>query len=440
MRPSRLVLFSLPLATVAVIVFALFVVGAPRAYHGVRVYGGPTEGASRLSLRLSAVERYMEVEAPARVGELAIEARLDDGRKASARVPSDELGTAVVTLDLGGPVRGPVAMSVTSEHGLLARGSLSLAPEQWMERVRERGGVLPGQGSGALSIRVFPARGAFAIPFGDPLSIEVSRAGGPVVGARVSVEVEGVTLAGEPSPTDARGHTSAMLAPVDHIASLTVKAVTDGGESGTFTGAIPIAVGALRASRQEGQLRVECAIEREMAYFAVITERERLAGGRVAMSPTGRGGSVGLAELPALPPGPVWAVVSGEPELDSASTVGWPIGELGDGEPPKTRAVPDRLLLDGLTLGFATETARRGQARHVALGFTLLAGLLAAALLVREGQRSASELDEHLRAAGAEPAERQEQAKRRWLGLVVAVLCVGMGFAVLLLVAMYRMG
>jgi hypothetical protein len=43
-------------------------------------------------------------------------------------------------------------------------------------------------------------------------------------------------------------------------------------------------------------------------------------------------------------------------------------------------------------------------------------------------------------AAGADPVERQEQAKERWLGLVVAVLCVAMGFSVLLLVALYRMG
>ncbi|MBI3200413.1 MAG: hypothetical protein HYZ29_02650 [Myxococcales bacterium] len=440
MRLGRLVLYSLPLSTVVVIAFALFVVGAPRAYHGVRLHGGPTEGASRLSLRLSAVERYTEVEAPARLDDLVVTARLEDGRAASARVATDELGTANVALDLGGPIRGPVAVGVTSARGVLARGNLSLAPERWLERLRERGGVLPGQSSGALVVRAVPARGAFAIPFGDPLSIEVSRAGGPVVGARVSVELEGATLAGDARPTDARGRTSVTLAPVDHIASVILRAATDAGETGTFTGALPIAVGALRATRQDDQLRVDCAIERELAYFAVITERERLLGGVVTLSPNGRGGSVGLAPLPPLPPGPVWAVVSGEPELDSASTVGWPIAGPSDGEPPKARAVPDRLLLDGLTLGFAAETKRRQEARHVALGFTLLAGLLAAALLVREGQRSACELDEHLKAAGAEPSQRQEQAKKRWLGLIVAVLCVGMGFAVLLLVAMYRMG
>lgn len=440
MRPSRLLLLALPLATVAVIVFAIFVAGGPRAYHGVRVFGGPTEGASRLSLRLSAVERFMEIEAPSRGGEITVEARFGEGRSTTARATPDEMGNACVVLETGSTIRGPVALTVTSSLGVLAKGTLSLAPEQWAARAREQGGWLRGRQAGALTIRAAPTRGAFAIPFPDQLRVEIERAGGPVVGARISVEVEGATVVGNPAPTDARGRSTLTLAPIDHIVSLTLTAMTEAGEKGTFTGFVPISVGALRAAEQDGQLRVESAVERDVSYFAVISASERLAGGVVAMSPNGRGGSVGLAPLPPLPPVPLWAVVSGEPELDSASTVGWPLREPAEGELARTRAVPDQLLLDGLTLGFGAETARRQKARWVALGFTLLAALLAAALLVREGQRSASELDRHLLAAGADPVERREQAKERWLGLVVAVLCVAMGFSVLLLVALYRMG
>lgn len=439
MRGSRLVLYSLPLVTVLVIAFALFVVGAPRPYVGARVYGGPTEAASRLSLRLALVERFVEVEQPARVGEVEVRASLTDGRTASARVTPDEMGAASVSLDLGAPIRGPVSLSVTGSPGLLAKGEVAFGATEWLARKRERGGWLEGQKRGALGIRVAPGRGAFAVPFSEPLLIEV--AGPP--GAKVVVESDGADVTSPAKPTDASGRTGVSLAPRDHIVSVTVKASNDLGETGEWTGFVPVAVGALRATREDRTLRVECAVEREVAYFALISESERLAGGAVALSPNLRGGSVGVVPLPPLPKGRLWAVVSGEPELDTASTVGWPLDATSgplDAEPPLARAVPDRLHLDGLGLGFAADAARRQKAKNLAVGFTLLAVLLAAALLVREGRRSARELDEHLRASGADGGGQHESAASRWLGLAVAILCVAMGFAVVLLVAMYRMG
>ncbi|MBK9001811.1 MAG: hypothetical protein IPM35_39315 [Myxococcales bacterium] len=440
MRGSRLVLFSLPLITVVVIAFALFVVGAPRPYVGARVYGGPTEGASRLSLRLALVERFVEIEGPAKTGEVSIEAAFADGRRASARATPDDMGVAGVTLDAGAPIRGPVILTVTGRDGLLAHGSVSLSAAEWAARAVERGGFLSGQKSGALVIRVAPARGAIAVPFPEALVIEVRGPAGAERGAEVVVEADGADVTRAPRPTDASGRTSVTLAPRTHLVSLTVKASNAAGATGDFTGFVPVTAGALRATVQDGQLRVESPIERDVAYYSLISETERLSGGALALSPDQRGGSVGLVALPPLPSGRLWAVVSSEPELDTASTVGWPLVPQSplDAEPPRARAVPDRMHLDGLRLGFAKDAERRQKARYLALGFTLLAGLLAAALLVREGRRSARELDAHLREAGADAGERTELAPSRWLGVVVAILCVGMGFSVVLLVAMYR--
>ncbi|MCE7894372.1 MAG: hypothetical protein DYH12_32510, partial [Sorangiineae bacterium PRO1] len=343
MRGSRLVLFSLPLITVFVIAFALFVVGAPRPYVGARVYGGPTEGASRLSLRLALVERFVEIEGPARTGEVSVEALLADGRRASARATPDEMGVASVTLDAGAPIRGPVTLTVTGRDGLLAHGSVSLSGADWAARAVERGGFFAGQKSGALGIRVAPARGAIAVPFPEALVIEVRGPAGAERGAEVVVEADGADVTQAPRPTDASGRTSVTLAPRTHLVSLTVKASNAAGAAGDFTGFVPVTAGALRATLQEGQLRVESPIERDVAYYSLISETERLSGGAVALSPDQRGASVGLVALPPLPPGRLWAVVSGEPELDTASTVGWPIGAPSplDAEPPRARAVPD---------------------------------------------------------------------------------------------------
>ncbi|MBK7584278.1 MAG: hypothetical protein IPI67_29255 [Myxococcales bacterium] len=443
MRGSRVVLLSLPLITVAVIAFALFVVGAPRPYFGARVFGGSTEGATRLALRVSVVERYLAIESPANIGEVTIEAELADGRRVRAVATPDELGMASVALEPPGAVHGPVKLRVLGRSGLLAQGTVQLSQEEWAKGARERGGFLNGQLSGTLVIRAAPGRGAFAVPFTDPLWVEVSGPSGARSGVRLVLEADGADVVRLPDPTDAQGRSVVNLTPRDHIVSLTIKATEPGGEAGEWSGQIPVAVGALRASLEGRKLRIESAIERDVAYFAIVSEQQRLLGGLLPMAADQRGGSIAVTELPELPSGPLWAVVSGEPELDSASTVGWPVrapqGPLA-AEPPRARAVPDRLLVDGMGLGFAADVARRSKARFVALGFTLLAAALAALLLVLEGRRSARVLDLHLEEAGIGDGERRSFQSSRWLGVVVALVCVSMGFAVALLVAMYRIG
>ena len=447
---SRLVLTSLPVVTVAVIAFALFVVGAPRPYYGARVYGGPTEGVSALSLRLAVVERFVEVEAPAELGPISVSVRA--GNASSKReVTLDPGGMAAVTLELGREAgMAEIEVSAPGPAGralVLAAGHAELSVGEWRARERLRGGWLKGSLKGNASIRVAPARGAFAVPFVDPLWIDVYGAAGPVAGVTLGIEPDGFDLVGGSGTwtTDAAGRVTVQIAPRDHVAWLKVSAKNGAGIDAEWSGPIPVAAGALHATREGSNLRIESAIERDVAYWALESERERMAGGPVRMTSTGRGGAVALIELPVLGKPPLWGVVSGEPELDSASTVGWPLGSSTDPlavDPPLARSVPDRLLVDGLLLGFRADAERRQRARHLALGFTLLAGLLAAVLLVREGRRSAAQLDAHLRRAGAsdDEADAIAQKKSRWLGVVVALLCIGMGFLVVLLVALHRIG
>jgi hypothetical protein len=432
---------------VAVLAYALFVVGAPRPYLGARVFGGTTEGVRRLSLRVAVVRRFVEVEEPASLAKIEIAAE-GAGRR---EVVLDERGMGVAELDLGGaPGRARLSVTTRDAQGtlLLADGIAELPLGEWRARARLRGGWLQGSVHGNALMRVGPGRGAFAVPFADPLWIEVRAASGPVASATVVLEPDGFDLVDGASPviTDVEGRAIVRIAPRDHVAWLKASATGPGGIAVEWSGPIPVTAGALHASLQDDQLRIESAIERDVAYWALQSDRARLAGGPVALSPTGRGGAVALVRLPPDARAPeLWAVVSGEPELDSASTVGWPLapGGLAPGpDPPLARAVPDRLLVDGLLLGYRADAARRHRARQLALGFTLLSALLAGALLVAEGRRAAARHDAHLRAAGATPndADAIAQRKSRWFMAVVALLCVAMGFIVVLLVALHRIG
>lgn len=438
---GKLALYSLPLVTTAVIAFAVFGVGAPRPYLGARVYGGPTRGASELSFRIAFIERFVEIEEPHPLDSGSFEVRLADGRRFTLPVKSDPQAGFTGTLAMGGPVGGPITVEVRGPTGLLASGEVDVAVESWRARTREFGGPLKGSERGELRVSVTPGRGAFAVPFVDPLFVDVTAGGERVAGATVAVEADGAEVSQKPVPTDSRGRSSVRIAPQGHVVSLTVS-VTRGSETGTWSGLLPVVAGALHAERDGRMLRVESPVEREFGYFALVAERSRLAGGVVPLTPTGRGGSAGTVELPALPEQPLWAVVSSEPELDSASTVGWPVsvGGASANEAPVARAVSDVLWLDGLSLGYRADLARRHKAQRLAWVFTLLAVALAAVLLVRESRRSARALDRHLQEAGAGEPLRDAMKHGRWLTLALALLCVGMGFAVSLLVALYRIG
>jgi len=454
LKSAKLALYALPLVTVAVIAFAIFVAGAPRAYTGARVYGGPTDGVSTLSLRVAVVERFAEVEEPADVGDLAVELELGDGRRAAAPGHTDARGMAAVQVAIpGAPPSGPIRLRVSVPRGrgrtvTLADSRVELGVAEWASRAREIGGWLQGSRKGALSVRVAPGRGALAVPFVSPLWIEVRDPKGPVARASLRFETDGVVRSNPDAPveTDAMGRASIRVAPREHAVALRVVAKTEAGAEGEWYGSLPVVAGAIEATLTDAGLRIESPIERDVAYLALLAPTSRVAGGPVALEADGRGHSVALVPLPPLPPGPIWAVVSGEPELDSGSTVGWPLRvpalDAPSSSPPVARSVPDRLLADGLGIGFAEEARRRARARHLALGFSALAALLAVVLLLREGRRAAHVLDEHLREAGAEAevADAIAQRKSRWIGALIALLCIAMGFAIVALVALYRIG
>jgi hypothetical protein len=448
-RAANIALYVLPFATAAVVSYALFVAGAPRPYAGARLYGGPTEDAARLSWRLAVVERYRGVEGPLApdAGEFSVEAQFDDGSSARWTGKVDALGMAGVTIEPPTKrVRAPVRVRVSRGPETVAEGAVWLPVAQWLERAERHGGWLDVPSKGELSLRVAVARGALAVPFAEPVWIEVRREGKALAGAKLHVESEGLNLV-QPSAkdalidTDTAGRAAIVVAPLEHNVALSVVA-EHGGARGEWYSRLPVVPGAFSATLQDGRLRIESPIVRERAFFALITERARLAGGPVLLEPDGRGGAVQLVDVGPLPDEQIWAEVSSEPELASTATVGWPlrVSRAPLGDPAHTFQVPDRLLLDGLGVGTRAESARRSQARAIAAGFTILALVLASLIVIVRTRRADSRLRAHLEAAGEEAASRDLIAqKRAGARIALAVLCIALGFAVIAMVALYRL-
>jgi hypothetical protein len=451
---------SVPVLTVAAVAAALLVVGTLHPQLAARLYGGPTEGASVLAFRLEVVERTGDFEAAAAIGAVRIEVELSDGRRDSWQGWVDAGGMAAVRLEpRGGPVTGPVLVRVTSPHVRhdLARGRVHLSPDEWRRAAVWRGGWLNGQQAGELRVSVAPGRGVLAVPFVEPLLVEVREADSAVAGALVQFLPEGLDLHlprdRRALRTNASGRVVVRVAPREAVCALRVTATHPSGKQGQWYARLPVVQGALHARLRQGRLEVAAAIVREAAYFAVISERQRWAGGPVLLVPDGEGGAVGQIALPRLPSESLWAVVSTEPDLASASVLGWPllvgwtdqsgVDALMARGPRRSLTVSDRLLLDGAAYLAAREARRQARALRLCVGLVAGALALLALWVVEQYRRSRNRLHRHLEGIGA-PLEVTARVAGPRLSmlfrLLMALGCVALYFVLLALWLLYRPG
>jgi hypothetical protein len=433
---SRAWSLALPVVTVLVVVYALLVAGAPRPTVAARVYGGPTEGRTRLSLRIETVQREGENESPFLGAPLSVRARASSGESVNLTVPRADRGVADVDLSFNRPIQGPVQLELHAASGaLLARGELLLASARWTAHARRRGGWIQGRHDGGLSLSVAPERGAFVVGFADSLLIRVERSGVAVQGAKLACSADGAQLGSEPPlSTDARGRARLSFAASELNPTLRVEASTSDGLSGLIETRIPVVPGGFHAVSTPSGLRVEVAVPRAEAFFSVVSDNGRVAGGVLGLHSNGRGGSLGMVQLPPLPQ-PAWLVVSSELDLNSAAAIGWPLD--AGAEPAQTFDVADQLLLDGLPAAFQTEQERRSRVRWLCATFIALAFLLSVALLVLRVRAADRDISQHLR-AGLDAELVLRIAPRRLLPLVVALLTIGLGFVGLGLIVLAR--
>lgn len=431
----RILLYGLPLVTVVIVALALVTAGAPRPYRVARLWGGPTDGAA-LSLRVEVFEMVEDrgggvQERPLSGGTVRVHVARP-GFEGAHPVTLDAEGGGDAHFDVA-PGGGRTEVDVEQAGVTLARGAMGLSTERWAGAARRRGGFAQAS-AGGFDVSVAPTRGALAVPFEEELVAEVRRGAAPVSGAAVDLRANGARVSPARVTTDADGRTRFRLKPEEHTVTVTL-AVTDVGGSGEASFGLGVVPGALRASLDGHTLVVESPVPREVAYFALVTERERLLGGRLTLTPDRQGGSVARFELPpALHP--THAVVASDRDLRSPSSVGWPLAPTAT--PALTFDAVEALLLDGRPRAALHEKLRRDRVRWVTAAFCAVALLIELALLVALTRSSDKDLDAHLARSGVAGEEAQRLAPKRSPAVIIALALVALGFLVIALAGVLR--
>lgn len=432
----RLFLYGLPVVTVVIVALALVTAGGPRPYRVARLWGGPTDGVA-LSLRVEVFEMVGDrgggvQERPVSGGVVRVHVQRP-GFEGAHPVTLDTEGGGEARFEVS-PGGGRAEVDVEQAGVTLARGAIGLATERWAGAARRRGGFVDAA-AGGFDVKVAPARGALAVPFEEELVAEVRRGAAPVSGAAIDLRATGGKVQPRAVTTDADGRVRFRLTPEEHTLSVSL-AVKDAGGSADASFGLGVVPGAFRARLDGRTLVVESPVPREVAYFALVTERERLLAGRLALTSDQKGGSFARFELP---PGvqPTHAVVASDRDLRSPSSVGWPLAPAV--VPARTFDAVEALLLDGRPRAALREKLRRDRIRWVTAAFCAAALLIELALLVGLTRTSDKNLDAHLARSGVAGEEAQKLAPKRSPTVVIALALVALGFLVVALAGILRL-
>jgi hypothetical protein len=433
-------LFATPISAVAVVLLGV-VSGGVRPIRSARVYSGPTQGITELSLRVELGLRDRVIEVPIANESFGVVVVEGGRRVASARGRTDELGSAEVRLRLPRPRDSALELWVEPagpDRPPLARGLVLGTRAAFRAAATRRGGFQSGRRSGELELAVAPAHGALLIAQGaldDELVIQAQRAGVPVADARIEATLEGAEPVASQLTTDASGLARLKIrpsAPQLRIA-LTGTAV---GVGGTLTARLDVVQGAIRATRHDDELRLESSGAATTAFLGFFDENQRYLGLRAALhvSPDGRL----LGELPwpaELTAAPLWVVSSSQADLASPSAVGWPVSGVLTPD-PRTFDAREMLLLDGAPLARTREERRARRVRLVTAAYASAALVLTLWLFVRRVRDAERDIERHLSRSGIDLAQGVVPARKGWP--VLAAACIGLGFVVLVVFALLK--
>lgn len=439
---GRFLLFGTPITAVLVVLLGV-VSGGVRAFRSARVYSGPTQGITDLSLRVELGLRDRVVEVP--ISGESFEVVVVEGgqRVASARGRSDELGSAEVMIHLPRPRDSALELRVEAigpGQAPLARGLVLGKRDHFLAAAARRGGFQSGRRGGDLELSVAPAQGVLVIAQGaleDELVVRVERGGVAVPGARLRATLEGAEPAETEATTDASGLSRLKLRPREQQVRLSLTASAEGIGEGTLSTRLDVVQGAIRATRRGDRLLLESSGAASAAFLGFFDERQRYTGLHATLAPAPDGRM--FAELP-WPPGlsvsPLWVIVSSQADLNSPSAVGWPIGEALP-PAPQTFDARELLLLDGAPRARLREERRARRIRLVTAAYGSMALLLTIVLFVRRVRHAERDIERHLRSSGLEPGLDSLVPPRKGVGLLAAA-CIGLGFVVLVVFALLK--
>ncbi|MGC4091662.1 MAG: DEAD/DEAH box helicase [Polyangiaceae bacterium] len=419
-----------PLVTLLLVAYLVFVVGAPRPLLSMRLSGGPTDSLARFTgvLELQSSDGRLP-------RDLEISARALSGQVARATSTVDADGRSELELDFAGP---PLAfdLSVADAGRELGHAKVELRRERWLGKATRRGGFF-GVSQGDLALSVAAARGVFAVPFPGKLLVRVQRGGEPVAGAQLTLQVEGASPSSLRGTSDAQGLASFELTPREHVVTLTLRAEAQ-ASSGTLSVSLPMAPGAMLAERRGDSLTLRSPIPETSAYVTLLSEAGRLRSQRVALQASGDASVSEPISLAGLPSGPLWARVENEPGGAGAAVVGWPLFE-SEPVPAKTLDVRDPWLFDTAQSAHDHERTRRRQV----LGWSLVVGLLGAfvsiGVVLARAQKTGRALEAHLASQLGEGSVQSVAPRPRTRSLVYMVL-IALGFLLLAAVFAVRLG
>lgn len=415
----------LPLATLVVVAYLVFVVGAPRSVVALRLLGGPTDELARFSALLLC-ERDGS---PCGAEKLELSARATSGQTARTGAAFDEDGLAEVALDFAAPPRA-FELSISRDGEELAKGRVELSGARWRSKVVRRGGFHGGAAAGELSLSIAPARGVFAVPYTSPLFVRAP------VGAAFDLRAEGARIKPTHAVAGENGLVRVDLTPLEHVVTVQVKA-TAGTQSGSLSATVPVAAGALMARWDEKGIVVSSPVPRDVAYLAVLSESGRVAGFRVKLHPSAEGAESDLVPLEHAPSGQLWARAASDPFASGTSMIGWPLFE-SDSEPETTFDVRDVTLLDSGAGATARERARRRGVLAWALVVGLCGALASILSVLARARRSNRLLEAHLDGALG-PGGAELVAPRARTRSLFGMVLIALGFLVVAALLAWRL-
>jgi hypothetical protein len=403
--------------------------GRAKVTRWVRVWGGPTEGPTPLSLRLELVDT--EANRARRSSQSALLVVSDgQGNRSESAFTFDDQGTAFLQL----PQRSQrTIVTVTIGGERLASGPINLSRYDYWTQRKVRGGWLRGKTDGRLSIAVGCRSGVLAQGQPGELAILVATPSGQPATTALTVELEGLETAPPNSPISIRsndqGRATIAVVARDLSASIRVLAGNRDTPTASYFSSVPIERTTLEAGIRNGSIVAKSLIPLAKAYYSLVNDQGRWAAGAIDLLCDAAGHCHGEVSVQSHPTLPAWVMLGTEPALDGPNVVGWPVVATAESFVAESITVKDQLLLDGRS-ELAAEAARENGARfsRVVTGMVIavLILLLAVALPIVRARRQNRAL-----VSQWPEAERATAAEHKPIGLVGLLVVMLLGLLAL---------